>query len=100
MSWRDIARNISGNSGDGDDVSSPSDPPGRPSSASPPELESKQLARLQREAQQLRTWLAKNKTDRKGAKVKVRLSNRTDNESAKMATSKGVIQLYRGGRRG
>lgn len=38
MSRRDIARNVSGNSGDGDDVSSAPDPPGRPSSESPPEL--------------------------------------------------------------
>jgi hypothetical protein len=33
---------------------------------------------------------------RKGAKGKVIKSNRTDNESAKMATSKGVIQGYTG----
>ena len=58
--------------------------------------EAKKLARLQKEAQQLRAWLAKNKDDRQGAKGSVRLSNRTDNESAKMATSKGVIQGYTG----
>ena len=41
--------------------------------------EAKKLARLQKEAQQLREWLEKNKEDRKGAKGTVRLSNRTDN---------------------
>jgi hypothetical protein len=34
--------------------------------------------------------------DRKGAKGKIIKSNRTDNQSAKMATSKGVIQGYTG----
>lgn len=58
--------------------------------------EAKQLVRLQREVTQLRAWLANNTEDRKGAKGAVRLSNRTDNESAKMATSKGVIQGYTG----
>ena len=69
-----------------------------PSDAAVAAREAKKLARLQTEAQQLRTWLAKHKTDRKGAKGKVRLSNRTDNESAKMATSKGVIQPRHSGR--
>ena len=67
-----------------------------PSDAAVAAREAKKLARLQTEAQQLRTWLATHKTDRKGAKGAVRLSNRTDNESAKMATSKGVIQGYTG----
>ena len=58
--------------------------------------EAKQLARLQREAKQLRDWLADNPEDRKGVKNGIRLSNRTDNESAKMATSKGVVQGYTG----
>lgn len=58
--------------------------------------EAKKLARLQKEAQQLREWLDKNTEDRKGAKGAVRLSNRTDNESAKMATGKGVVQGYTG----
>jgi transposase len=57
--------------------------------------ELKRLARLQREAQQVRDWLAVH-PDRQGARGKVRQSNRTDNESAKMATSKGVIQGYTG----
>lgn len=59
--------------------------------------EARQLARLQKEAKQLRDWLAAHPKDRKGAgKNSVRLSNRTDNESAKMATGKGVIQGYTG----
>ena len=58
--------------------------------------EAKKLARLQEESKQLRDWLEKNTADRPGSKGAVRLSNRTDNESAKMATSKGVIQGYTG----
>ena len=52
--------------------------------------EAKQLKRLQREAKQLRDWLADHPEDRKGVKSGIRLSNRTDNESAKMATSKQI----------
>lgn len=37
---------------------------------------------------------AKHKSGTRGAKGAVRLSNRTDNDSAKMATGKGVIQGY------
>lgn len=58
--------------------------------------DAKKLERLHKEAQQLREWLDKNTEDRQGAKGAVRLSNRTDNESAKMATGKGVIQGYTG----
>jgi hypothetical protein len=64
-----------------------------------PGLEAKEKARierLQRDAAELRTWLAANPADRTGASGNVRKSNRTDNESAKMATSKGVIQGYTG----
>ena len=67
-----------------------------PSDATVAQCEAKKLARLQKEAQQLRAWLDKNPEDRKGAKGAVRLSNRTDNESAKMATGKGVVQGYTG----
>lgn len=56
----------------------------------------RKIERLQREARQVRDWLARNPHDRKGARGSVRLSNRTDNESAKMATGKGVIQGYTG----
>lgn len=56
----------------------------------------RKLERLQADARQLRAWLSKNPDDRTGAKGRVVLSNRTDNDSAKMATSKGVIQGYTG----
>ncbi|MGH8716761.1 MAG: hypothetical protein ACREUI_08600 [Burkholderiales bacterium] len=58
--------------------------------------ESLRLERLHQEACQLREWLEKHPEDRKGAKGAVRLLNRTDNGSAKLATSKGVIQGYTG----
>ena len=58
--------------------------------------DAKKLERLQQEAQQLRDWLKQNPEDRRGSKNSIRLSNRTDNESAKMATSKGVVQGYTG----
>ncbi|MBS4095564.1 MAG: transposase [Sulfuricella sp.] len=58
--------------------------------------QARKLERLQQEARQMREWLTANPDDRKGVKGSVRLSNRTDNESAKMATGKGVIQGYTG----
>ena len=58
--------------------------------------ESKRIERLQQDAAQLRQWLQDNPEDRRGAKGKIIKSNLTDNESAKMATSKGVIQGYTG----
>lgn len=64
-----------------------------------PDLQAKEvqrIERLQQDAAQLRSWLTENPEDRKGSKDKIRKSNRTDNESAKMATSKGVIQGYTG----
>jgi transposase len=57
--------------------------------------ERKRLDSLQREASKVRDWLAVH-PDRKGPSGSIRKSNRTDNESAKMATSKGVIQGYTG----
>ena len=60
------------------------------------EKENERIARLKQDAAQLRQWLKENPEDRKGAKGSIRKSNRTDNESAKMATSKGVIQGYTG----
>jgi len=54
------------------------------------------IARLERNATQLRDWLAAHPDDRRGPKGTIRKSNRTDNESAKMATGKGVIQGYTG----
>jgi transposase len=63
-----------------------------------PGLDAKALQRLsdlQREASNLKDWLARY-PDRKGPSGSIRKSNRTDNESAKMATAKGVIQGYTG----
>ncbi|MFN0040610.1 MAG: transposase, partial [Burkholderiales bacterium] len=58
--------------------------------------ETERIARLKQDAAQLRQWLKDNPEERKGAKGSIRKSNRTDNASAKMATSKGVIQGYTG----
>jgi transposase len=67
--------------------------------ADEPDLQAKEtqrITRLQNDAAKMRQWLADNKEERKGSKGAIRKSNRTDNESAKMATSKGVIQGYTG----
>ena len=53
-------------------------------------------ARLARDAAELRAWLAAHPDDRRGPKGTVRQRNRTDPESAKMATGKGVVQGYTG----
>lgn len=58
--------------------------------------ETQRINRLQQDAAQLRQWLSEHPTDRTGSKGSLRKSNRTDNESAKMATSKGIIQGYTG----
>ena len=72
----------------------------RQADAVPPEpdaqRQAKKLEKLRKEAQQLRDWLDAHPRDRKGSKGSVRLSNLTDNDSAKMATGKGVIQGYTG----
>lgn len=60
------------------------------------EKEVQRIARLERDATQIRDWLAAHPDERRGSKGSVRKSNRTDNESAKMATGKGVIQGYAG----
>lgn len=54
------------------------------------------IDRLTREATKIRQWLTDHPNDRPGSKGKPRKSNRTDNESAKLATDKGVIQGYCG----
>jgi hypothetical protein len=59
--------------------------------------DARKLERLTREMGEIRRWLQDHPQDRRGGKRdKVRQSNRTDNESAKMATGKGVIQGYTG----
>ena len=45
-------------------------------------------------AAKVREWLATNPDDKIGSRCRVLKSNRTDNDSAKMATGKGVIQGY------
>ena len=62
-------------------------------------MDAKAAARIKRltcEAAKIRTWLADHPTDRPGSRGSIRKSNRTDNESAKLATDKGVIQGYCG----
>jgi transposase len=61
-----------------------------------PERERRRMERLEREADQIEAWLEHHPQERRSAKGKVRLSNRTDNESAKMPTNKGVVQGYTG----
>lgn len=64
-----------------------------------PDLQAKEaqrITRLQNDAAQIKAWLTANPKDREGSKGTIRKSNLTDNESAKMATSKGVIQGYTG----
>jgi transposase len=51
------------------------------------------IKRLQSEARRIRDFLASH-SERKSNKGTVRKSNVTDNDSAKMATAKGVIQGY------
>ena len=58
--------------------------------------ETERLERLQRDAAQIRQWLQDHPEERRGARGAIRKSNRTDNDSAKMATGKGVIQGYSG----
>src|SRR3954471_13617915 len=60
------------------------------------EREKRQVERLKREAKQINEWLQQHPQERKSAKGNPRLSNRTDNESAKMPTNKGVVQGYTG----
>lgn len=60
------------------------------------EKERRRVERLEQDATEIREWLGRNPEDRRGPKGTLRQSNRTDNESAKMATGKGVIQGYTG----
>jgi hypothetical protein len=56
----------------------------------------RKLEALRTEATRIRHWLKDNPNDRRGARGAVVLSNRTDNDSAKLATGKRVIQGYTG----
>lgn len=62
--------------------------------ATPSAAMAARVERMQRRAAELRAWLAKHPRDRQGPKGGVRKSNLTDDQSAKMATDKGVIQGY------
>lgn len=55
----------------------------------------KQIETLKRASRKVRAWLQENE-DKPGAGGRVKKSNITDNESAKMKTGKGVIQGYDG----
>jgi hypothetical protein len=70
-----------------DDNTSPEDPGGKAAA---------RIERMKREVAQIRAWLAEHPTDRKGPTGGIRKSNLTDNDSAKLATDKGVIQGYSG----
>lgn len=72
------------------------DAAGQATEAAEAQREARQIERLQKEAAKIRQWLTANPEDRRGPSGTLRKSNRTDNESAKMATSKGVIQGYTG----
>jgi transposase len=56
----------------------------------------RKIERMRTEAHQIRQFLHDHPTDRRGAGKATVLSNWTDNESAKMATDKGVVQGYCG----
>ena len=56
----------------------------------------KRIERLERDAAQMSEWLAANPEERRDAKGASRTRMRTDNENAKMATGKGVMQGYTG----
>jgi transposase len=60
-----------------------------------PEQEEQYVATLTQQVKKIRTWLKEN-DDKPGKTGKPIKSNITDNESAKMKTSKGVIQGYDG----
>ena len=57
--------------------------------------EEQYIETLDKQLKKVRTWLDENE-DRTGSRNSIVKSNITDNESAKMKTSKGVIQGYNG----
>lgn len=61
-----------------------------------PSARAKQIATLKRATRKVKGWLKHNKRDKPGAGGRVKKSNITDNESAKIKTGKGVIQGYDG----
>ena len=67
-----------------------------PTESDPATKASKRVAKLDQDSAQIRTWLAQHPDERRGATAAIRKRNRTDTESAKMATRKGVLQGYTG----
>src|SRR3989449_3497729 len=65
----------------------------RPETGEDEEVNVTRIERLSSEARRIRAFLAAS-TERRSEKGAIRKSNVTDNDSAKMATSKGVIQGY------
>lgn len=59
------------------------------------EEEEKSIEKLRSKAAKLKKWLSENE-DRPGKRGNIKKSNITDNESAKMPTSHGVVQGYNG----
>lgn len=72
------------------------DADGREAAGDQAHEEREKAQRLRTEARRIRRWLKDHPQDRTGANGSVRKSNRTDNDSAKMATDKGVIQGFCG----
>ena len=64
-------------------------------SSSMKEQEERHLSNLRLKAQKIKRWLSEHE-DKIGKSGNIKKSNITDNESAKMATSHGVIQGYDG----
>lgn len=60
-----------------------------------PAARAKQIETLKRASRKVKAWLKENQ-DKVGPSGRVKKSNVTDNESAKMKTGKGVIQGYDG----
>ena len=56
--------------------------------------EQKQIQTLKRQLKKIQSWLDDNDDDKRGPSGKVVKSNLSDPDSAKMKTSKGVIQGY------
>jgi hypothetical protein len=68
----------------------------RPVEPAPDAKAEARRARLERDAGELRAWLAAHPEDRKGPTGGTRQRNRTDPDSGKLATGKGVVQGYTG----
>ncbi len=55
----------------------------------------KQVEKIKKKAEKIEKFLIEN-NEKKGKRDREKKSNITDNESAKMKTSKGVVQGYNG----